>query len=149
MPRCCDNRGMELGAILETVVYCTTDNEEETRRFYREVLSLRPVREGSGAHRVGGGVFLVFNADESAVQDSPPAHGTEGKTHTCFLAAPGEYGTWKERLAGFGVEIVEEIEWDPGLRSFYFEDPAGNVLEIAEADMWPSQDGRTPPSGPA
>ena len=25
-----------------------------------------------------------------------------------------------------------------GPRSFYFDDPAGNVLEIAEGDMWPS-----------
>jgi catechol 2,3-dioxygenase-like lactoylglutathione lyase family enzyme len=24
-----------------------------------------------------------------------------------------------------------------GTRSFYFEDPAGNLLEIAERDMWP------------
>jgi catechol 2,3-dioxygenase-like lactoylglutathione lyase family enzyme len=126
-----------LAGILETVVYCTTENEDATRRFYREVLGLRPVREGSVAHRVGPGVFLLFNADESSVQDSPPAHGAPGGVHTCFVAAPGDYEQWKERLAAGGVEITEEIEWQSGPRSFYFEDPAGNVLEIAEADMWP------------
>jgi catechol 2,3-dioxygenase-like lactoylglutathione lyase family enzyme len=128
---------VELAGILETVVYCTTENEKATRRFYREVLGLEPVREGSGAHRVGSGLFLVFNADESSVQDSPPAHGATGKVHTCFLAAEGEYEAWKGQLQSHGVEITEEIERDAGLRSFYFEDPAGNVLEIAEADMWP------------
>jgi catechol 2,3-dioxygenase-like lactoylglutathione lyase family enzyme len=126
-----------LQAILETVVYCTTENEEETRRFYRVVLGLEPVREGSAAHRVGSGLFLLFNADESSVQDSPPAHGAPGRVHTCFLARPDEYGAWKERIGSHGVEITEEITWDAGPRSFYFEDPAGNVLEIAEADMWP------------
>ena len=127
-----------LAGVLETVVYCTTQNEEATRRFYREVLGLQPLREGSVAHRIGAGVFLLFNADESSVQDSPPAHGApNARTHTCFLAAPGDYEQWKERLAAHEVPITEEIEWPSRPRSFYFEDPAGNVLEIAEADMWP------------
>lgn len=129
---------MQLAGVLETVVYCTTENEDETRRFYRDVLGLQPVREGSVSHRLGAGVFLLFNADDSAVQDSPPAHGApDARVHTCFLAAPGEYERWKEELEARGVEITQEIEWDSGPRSFYFEDPAGNVLEIAEADMWP------------
>jgi catechol 2,3-dioxygenase-like lactoylglutathione lyase family enzyme len=129
---------MQFVGILETVVYCTTENEEETRRFYRDVLGLQPVREGSVAHRIGRGLFLVFNADESSVQDSPPAHGArDTRVHTCFVAAPGEYERWKDDLSAKGVEIVQEIERPSGLRSFYFEDPAGNVLEIAEGDMWP------------
>jgi catechol 2,3-dioxygenase-like lactoylglutathione lyase family enzyme len=130
---------MELAGVLETVVYCTTENEDETRRFYRQVLGLEPLREGSVAHRLGSGVFLVFNADESSVQDSPPGHGApSARVHTCFLATPGDYERWKEQVAAHGVAITEEIDWDSGPRSFYFEDPAGNVLEIAEADMWPA-----------
>lgn len=129
---------MQLAGILETVVYCTTENEEETRRFYRDVLGLQPVREDSVAHRIGSGVLLLFNADESSVQDSPPAHGArDARVHTCLLAVPEEYDRWKEKLRNDGVEIVQEIDWRQGPRSFYFEDPAGNVLEIAEGDMWP------------
>jgi catechol 2,3-dioxygenase-like lactoylglutathione lyase family enzyme len=129
---------VELASVLETVVYCTTENEAETRRFYREVLGLRPFDERSSGHRVGGGVFLLFNRDESSVQDWPPAHGATGPVHTCFLSAPGDYERWKEELTAKGVEIVNETEWDEGRRSFYFEDPAGNMLEIAEEDMWPA-----------
>jgi catechol 2,3-dioxygenase-like lactoylglutathione lyase family enzyme len=33
--------------------------------------------------------------------------------------------------------MLQEIEWDNGVRSFYFHDPAGNVLEIADGDLWP------------
>lgn len=123
--------------MLETVVYCTTENEEKTRRFYREVLGLGPFSEGSVGHRLPNGVFLVFNRDESSVQDSPPPHGAVGPAHTCFLARAGDYERWKQELTANGVEIVKEIEWPRGPRSFYFEDPAGNMLEIAEADMWP------------
>ncbi len=128
---------MELAGILETVVYCTTENEDETRRFYRDVLGLTPFGEGSSGHRVGTGVFLVFNRDTTSTQDWPPPHGAVGPVHTCFLAAPGDYERWKAELEAKGVAIVNETEWDSGTRSFYFEDPAGNMVEIAEGDMWP------------
>jgi catechol 2,3-dioxygenase-like lactoylglutathione lyase family enzyme len=128
---------VKLAGVLETVVYCTTENEEETRRFYREVLELRPFAEQSYGHRLPNGVFLLFNRDRSSVQERPPPHGTTGPGHTCFLAAAGEYDRWREELQAKGVEIVEETQWPRGPRSFYFEDPAGNLLEIAEGDMWP------------
>jgi catechol 2,3-dioxygenase-like lactoylglutathione lyase family enzyme len=123
--------------MLETVVYCATENEEETRRFYRDVLGLRPFDEHSYGHRLPNGVFLLFNRDGSSVQEWPPPHGATGPVHTCFLAAPGDYDRWREELRAKGVEIVKEIEWERGTRSFYFEDPAGNLLEIADGDMWP------------
>ena len=128
---------MELAGILETVVYCTSENEQATQHFYREVLGLRPFRPTSSGHRVGTGVFLLFNRDESFVQDWPPRHGAVGPVHTCFLAAPGEYDSWKEHVENAGVETRSETWRDAGIRSFYFEDPAGNVLEIAEGDLWP------------
>jgi catechol 2,3-dioxygenase-like lactoylglutathione lyase family enzyme len=43
----------------------------------------------------------------------------------------------RERLADGGVEITHEHEWDGGGRSFYFHDPAGNLIEIADRDLWP------------
>jgi catechol 2,3-dioxygenase-like lactoylglutathione lyase family enzyme len=129
---------MELAGVLETVVYCTTENEKETRRFYREVLGLRPFGEQSYGHRLPTGVFLLFNRDESSGQDWPPPHGAAGPVHTCFLAREGDYDRWKADLTAKGVEIVKEIQWERGPRSFYFEDPAGNLLEIAEGDMWPA-----------
>ena len=82
-------------------------------------------------------MLLIFNADESSVQKEPPPHGARGPVHTCFLTPSDRYQEWKAYLEGKGVPITQEIEWRAGLRSFYFEDPAGNVLEIAEGDMWP------------
>ncbi|HEU6445920.1 MAG TPA: VOC family protein [Gaiellaceae bacterium] len=128
---------MKLARVLETVLYCAAEEEEETRRFYRELLGLQPVSDESSGFRVGSGIFLLFNRDRTSVQDWPPPHGAAGPGHTCFLAEPGEYEAWKQRIEAAGVEIVDETEWQRGPRSFYFEDPAGNVVEIAEADMWP------------
>jgi catechol 2,3-dioxygenase-like lactoylglutathione lyase family enzyme len=48
-----------------------------------------------------------------------------------------DYESWKQRLLEHGVPIVDEIEWGNGVKSFYFRDPAENLLEIADGDLWP------------
>ena len=53
-----------------------------------------------------------------------------------FTVAAGDYEAWRLRVAE-RVEIFHEHEWSDGHRSFYFRDPAGNLLEIANADLWP------------
>ena len=127
-----------LEGILETVVYCTTDTETPTRAFYEEVMGFRRLWEGGFAHRVGEKrhVFLVFNSDESAHQESPPPHGARGSVHTCFVTTPDDFDSWRKHLESRDVDIVGELEWGDGKRSFYFSDPAGNLLEIADGDMW-------------
>ena len=127
-----------LEGILETVLYCDSTNEDALREFYRDVMGFRPLgfdfsyRVGSGKH-----VFLVFNRDETVDQKNPPPHGATGRGHVCFTAAPDSYEAWKVYLSERGVAHDREITWGNGMRSFYFEDPAGNVLEIAEGDFWP------------
>jgi catechol 2,3-dioxygenase-like lactoylglutathione lyase family enzyme len=128
-----------LQGVLETVLYCDSSNESEVRRFYVEVLGLRQDNDFRFVYRAGtqNHVFLVFNTDEVKDQARPPAHGATGPVHTCFLAAPDSYEQWKQHIASLGIPITDEIEWGGGAHSFYFEDPAGNVLEIADSDFWP------------
>jgi catechol 2,3-dioxygenase-like lactoylglutathione lyase family enzyme len=128
-----------LEGVLETVLYCDSSNEEEVRRFYVEVMGLRPMDFPFG-YRVGdhGHVFLIFNRDVTEHQDNPPPHGAHGKGHSCFTASPDTYESWKTHLDEHGIAWDREITWGNGMRSFYFEDPAGNVLEIAEGDFWPT-----------
>jgi len=127
---------VRLERILETVLYYSSGQEEELARFYGEVLGLQAVGRGGLTFRVGDGLLLLFDADLSSVQSRPPPHGARGPVHTCFVAPTDEYGEWKQRLIEAGT-ILQEIEWDNGVRSFYFHDPAGNVLEIADGDLWP------------
>jgi catechol 2,3-dioxygenase-like lactoylglutathione lyase family enzyme len=127
---------VRLTGVLETVLYYEGGQADELERFYGEVLGLRRVAGGLN-FRLGAGVLLLFDAAESSVQETPPPHGAHGPVHTCFLAPAEAYEGWKEYLAEHGVATIEERTWASGVRSFYFRDPAGNVLEIAEGDLWP------------
>jgi len=134
-------RAPGLGGILETVLYCDAGRRPEMERFYSEVLGLHEVsRFGDGtAYRVGPGILLVFDNEGLSQRTEPHSrHGATGAGHACLLASPGEYERWKERLAIEGVTIQHEAAWPGGARSIYFRDPAGNLLEIADRDLWPS-----------
>jgi len=127
--------------LLETSLYYPAADGERIERFYTETLGLRVVSSWKGALalRVGAGLLLLFERESLAERDSPmAAHGSEGPGHICLLATgEGEYTAWRERLAAAGVEITYEHEWGGGERSFYFDDPVGNLLEIADGDLWP------------
>ena len=76
----------------------------------------------------------------AAEGDAPPTlppHGASGSVHTCFVVADEVYARWKAWLASRDVEIIQEVAWSRGF-SFYFHDPDGNLLEIANADIWPA-----------
>jgi catechol 2,3-dioxygenase-like lactoylglutathione lyase family enzyme len=124
---------LRLAGVLETVLYYASDQQDEMERFYENVLGLG---RWSLAFRLGQGVVLLFDRERSLTQEEPPPHGASGSIHAAFLAATGEYDAWKERLADRGVTLIDEIAWDSGVRSCYFTDPAGNLLEIAERDLW-------------
>jgi catechol 2,3-dioxygenase-like lactoylglutathione lyase family enzyme len=127
--------------LLETSLYYSATEGESIERLYTETLGLRVVSSWKGAlaMRVGRGVLLLFERESLAERDGPiAAHGAEGPGHACLLAAgPDEYDAWRERLIAAGVEITHDHEWEGGCRSFYFNDPAGNLLEIADGDLWP------------
>ena len=125
-----------LTGILETVLYCTAEDEDDTRRFYDEVLQLHRVSHWT--YRLGSHLFLLFNSEETKTQEWPPTHGAVGSGHICFTVTADAFDPWKRYLEDEGVELIEEIDWSRGIHSFYFCDPAGNVLEIANGDMWPS-----------
>ena len=108
--------------------------------LYEGTLGLRRVASwGDGtALRCGSGVLLLFDREKLAERDEPIAdHGSEGPGHVCLVATEGGYEAWKERLADAGVEITHEELWPAGRRSFYFRDPAANLIEIADSDLWP------------
>ena len=128
---------MQLERVLETVLYYASGQEAELARFYGEVLGLQAVGRDGLTFRVGPGLVLLFEANLASAQTWPPPHGARGSIHTCFVAAAEDYENWKLRLFETGVPIGEEIEWENGVRSFYFHDPAGNLLEIADGDLWP------------
>lgn len=128
----------KLNGVLETVLYF----EDQTRaeRFYEEVMGMRRIGKQPGRslfYRAGGSVFLLFSAEKTKRPGGKlPPHGASGSVHTCFRVSAEAYEPWKEHLESAGVELLEEVSWPRGL-SFYFHDSEGNLLEIANADIWP------------
>jgi len=126
-----------LAGVLETVLYVT--DQERAERFYRDVLGFRLLDREPGRSlffRAGDSVFLLFRAEETEHAGKLPAHGARGSIHTCFRVEAQDYEPWKRHLERHGVEVISEVRWARGL-SFYFHDPDGNLLEIANADIWP------------
>ena len=126
--------------ILETCVYYSRPQREAVERFYVEELGLSRVAGWNDAFacRLPTGILLAFEREALGERSGPvAAHGSEGPSHVCLLAADGAYEPWRRRLRDLGVEITQEASWPDHKRSFYFHDPAGNLLEIADQDIWP------------
>ncbi|MBW3608640.1 MAG: VOC family protein [Actinobacteria bacterium] len=129
-----------LAGVLETVLYHDGGSRAAIERFYGDLLGLPAVADwGDGiAFRIGPGVLLLFDRERLAERGGAIAdHGTSGPGHACLLAPAGEYERWREHLRRAGVAIVHDSTWGDSGRSFYFKDPAGNLLEIADRDIWP------------
>lgn len=128
----------QLRSVLETVLYYR--DQDGAERFYVDVLGMRLIARQPGRSlffRAGSSVFLLFDASAAQKGGELPAHGASGSGHVCFMVEPASYPGWKSHLTAHGVEILKELEWPGRRRSFYFRDPHGNLLEIADGDLWP------------
>lgn len=113
---------------------------ERTAEFYRDTLGLALEREeanaddpsarhfwfGDGAGTPGTLVtFLEY-------PDLPQSTVGRGSTHHLAFAvdSPDEQVAWRDWLRSRGVDCTEVLDRG-GLRSIYFRDPDGHILEIA------------------
>lgn len=130
---------MKFLKIKETCLYVT--DLVQAKSFYADVLELPLISYLEGKHlffRAGSSVLLLFNPEDSKHKVSPPAHYGGGKQHFAFEVEDKDYEGAKAWIKSKGVEITEEVTWQSGKKSFYFEDPAGNVLEIVpQTGIWP------------
>lgn len=129
--------------LLETILY--TRDPIATARFYAEVVGLRLLEEPSermAVLRVGeGSVLLLFEPEWSGRPGRDvPSHGATGPGHVAFRV--DDFEAWPARLAEHGVGIERKVTWPTGFfragRSIYFRDPAGNSVEVMDADIWPA-----------
>jgi catechol 2,3-dioxygenase-like lactoylglutathione lyase family enzyme len=129
---------MNVSRIKETCLYVY--DLEKAKNFYHAVLGLQVIGYLPGKHlflRAGESVLLLFNPEDSKKKISPPGHFGGGKQHFAFEILDKDYTTVKEEIQAKGIEIIDEITWPGGKKSFYFNDPEGNVLEILpEKGIW-------------
>lgn len=128
-----------VAGVLESALYYEASDHDAVVVFYESTLGLERVAawDSGRALRLGAGVLLLFDLDKVTAQGGPVSdHGARGPGHVCLLAEPGRYDELRERVAVAGVEVTHDHEWPKGGSSFYFKDPAGNLLEIADSDLW-------------
>ncbi len=133
-----------IAGILETAVYL--DDLDAAHAFYGGLLGLERVLATPRmlTYEVAPAqVLLVFRRgltreDAETSGGTVPGHHSEGPSHFAFAIATESYHRWKAHLEASGIRIVREVSWPKGGRSLYFNDPGGNVLELATPGLWPS-----------
>ncbi|MDX1629311.1 MAG: VOC family protein [Fulvivirga sp.] len=127
----------EVIKIKETCLYI--HDLEAAKAFYHEKIGFDIIHYLPDRHiffRVGASVLLCFNPEDSKTKTSPPPHFAQGPQHFAFEVAKEDYLSCKEKIISLGIDIEDEVIWKSGQESFYFKDPAGNVLEIVPKGIW-------------
>jgi glyoxalase family protein len=124
---------------LHHVTLIATDLDR-TAAFYRDVLGLTLVREAANDDDPGARHFWFGDAQGSPgtlitfLEYSSMDEGRVGRGsthHVAFaVASAEEQEAWREWLRSHGVDCTEVFDRG-GLKSIYFRDPDGHILEIA------------------
>ena len=132
---------MEIVAIKETCLY--TEDLLSAVNFYNEILEFPVISHIENKHaffRAGNSVLLCFNPKHSKLKQHPPPHYATGRQHIAFEVAVDQYFEIQSMLVAKGVKILDKLIWESGQESFYFEDPAGHLLEIVPVGIWEMKD---------
>lgn len=130
--------------VLETAIY--SDGLARAKDFYGGILGLECVLDTPRMLTftvAPGQVLLVFRRgatreDTETPEGVIPGHHSDGPAHFAFAIAASDYNAWKNRLERSGVTVRSEANWERGGKSIYFDDPDGNVVELATPGLWPN-----------
>ena len=129
---------MNIVKIKETCLYL--HDLVKAKKFYNEVIGLPVISYVPEKHiffRAGNSVLLCFNPEDSKTKKSPPAHYGGGAQHFAFEVRKSDYAQAKKEIISKGIMIIDEVTWQSGGESFYFEDPEGNILEVVpDSGIW-------------
>ena len=128
---------MKICRIKETCIYVT--NLERTRKFYEGKLKLPVISLVEGRHiffRAGESVLLCFIAAQTEKETDLPPHGAQGSIHFALEVEKDEYMVAIKKVEEAHIPILHEHHWRNDLRSFYFNDPDNNLVEIIEEGLW-------------
>lgn len=128
---------MNICKIKETCLYI--QDLDLAKAFYHKKLGFPVISQVAKSHiffRAGTSVLLCFIPESSREKASPPPHFAYGKQHIAFEVKSADYLLWKKKIVENEIEVIQEQTWKKGLKSFYFHDPEGHLLEIIPEGMW-------------
>lgn len=103
--------------------------EQQTKRFYGEVLGLQQVPKPAGSRSAGAWYQIGPNQLHLSVEKE---NGVAlSSRHICFAVSDLSGAENKFREAG--VEIIPDPRPIEGTSRFYVRDPGGNMLEIVQS----------------
>jgi catechol 2,3-dioxygenase-like lactoylglutathione lyase family enzyme len=123
--------------IKETCIYIR--DIDETKKFYEGRLGLSVYGIVEGSHiffRAGNSMLLCFIKGAAAQQNNLPPHDASGQIHFALEVETGNYEICKRELISKGVSIEHEHNWGNSIKSFYFRDPDGHLVEVVEPGLW-------------
>lgn len=123
---------MKIRAIDHVVL--TVRDVEDTLSFYEQALGMTPVRFGDGRRALGFGAQKL-NLHQAGREFEPKAQApTPGSVDLCLLTDdPLDEVVAHLRRSGIAIELgpVAKTGARHSLRSIYFRDPDGNLIEVA------------------
>jgi catechol 2,3-dioxygenase-like lactoylglutathione lyase family enzyme len=123
--------------IKETCIYVT--DLHRTKEFYTDLLGLPVISLVADRHvffRAGESVLLCFIAEKTLHLKDLPPHGATGCIHFAFEVEKNGYDYTLDYLKQKSIKILHEHTWPNKIRSFYFYDPDGNLVEVLEEGLW-------------
>jgi catechol 2,3-dioxygenase-like lactoylglutathione lyase family enzyme len=133
--------------IVETCVY--SSELEKMKYFYVNSIGLEFISEEPGKHvflKAGRSMLLIFNPVSTSNKSERlfPPHGASTPPaiiHFALEIEKEDYNNLKDTLIRNGIKIEKEITWrNDTLKSIYFRDPAGNLVEFITKGNWPVED---------
>lgn len=128
---------MKILQIKETCIYI--HDLEKAKEFYHDKLGFPIIGKREGRHiffRAGTSVLLCFIPEITKEETTLPPHFAYGKQHIAFEVRQAEYIQWLEKIKALHIKITHVQTWTDALKSFYFEDYEGHVLEIVPEGIW-------------
>ncbi|EKB50712.1 VOC family protein [Cecembia lonarensis] len=128
---------MKFTQIKESCLYI--HDLELAEAFYHKMLRMPIISKVKDRHiffRCGNAVLLCFLPEATKNESTLPPHFATGKQHIAFEVSQDDYQESINTLKKSGIQITHEQEWKDGLKSSYFEDPFGHVLEIVPDGIW-------------
>ncbi|MEK6303117.1 MAG: VOC family protein [Acidobacteriota bacterium] len=104
--------------------------EEDSKRFYRDLLGLEEIAKPGYLKALGGAWFRRGSVEVHLSVEDVAAENNESRRHICYLVA--DLAESETRLRNAGVEIIPDDRPIAGWKRFYLRDPGANKIEIAQ-----------------